>query len=94
MLKKIQKAFKKFSLENIFLIAIILFAFLLRVYRINDLLGFYYDQGRDALVVWDLIHNGKFFLIGPTTGIAGIFRGPYYYYLITPFYLLGRGNPI
>jgi hypothetical protein len=94
MLKKIQKAFKKFSLENIILIAIILFAFLLRVYRINDLLGFYYDQGRDALVIWDLIHNGKFFLIGPTTGIAGIFRGPYYYYLITPFYLLGRGNPI
>lgn len=65
----------------------------LRVYRINELLGFWYDQGRDALVVWDLIHKGKFFLIGPTTGLAGVFRGPWYYYLIAPFYYLGGGNP-
>jgi 4-amino-4-deoxy-L-arabinose transferase-like glycosyltransferase len=33
-------------------------------------------------------------LIGPTTGIAGIFRGPFYYYLISPFYFLGGGNPV
>lgn len=93
MLKK-RINFKKISFEKIFVFVILFLAFLVRVYRINDLLGFYYDQGRDALVVWDLIHNGKFFLIGPTTGIAGVFRGPYYYYLITPFYLLGKGNPI
>jgi len=37
---------------------------------------------------------GDFFLIGPTTGIAGIFRGPFYYYLITPFYWFGGGNPV
>ena len=34
------------------------------------------------------------FLIGPTTGIAGIFRGPFYYYLIAPFYWLSRGDPV
>ncbi|MBI4157557.1 glycosyltransferase family 39 protein, partial [Candidatus Woesebacteria bacterium] len=38
--------------------------------------------------------SGKLFLIGPTTGIAGIFRGPFYYYLIAPFYLLGGGDPV
>ena len=69
-------------------------AFALRTYRTADFLGFWYDQGRDALVIWDLWHKGKFFLIGPTTGIEGIFLGPFYYYLIAPFYLLGRGNPI
>ncbi len=73
---------------------ILVAAFFLRVYRLNDLLGFYYDQGRDALVIWDFWHKAKFFLIGPTTGIAGIFRGPFYYYLIAPFYLLGGGNPV
>lgn len=76
-------------------VGIILFlAFFVRIYRVDQILGFYYDQGRDALVIWDLWHNGKFFLIGPTTGIEGIFRGPWYYWLIAPFYLMGSGNPV
>ncbi len=73
---------------------ILVLAFFVRVYRVDKVLGFYFDQGRDALVIWDLIHSHKFFLIGPTTGLAGIFRGPYYYYLIAPFYFLGKGNPV
>ncbi|OGM11342.1 hypothetical protein A2Z22_04220 [Candidatus Woesebacteria bacterium RBG_16_34_12] len=73
---------------------ILLVAFIIRVYRVNDLLGFYYDQGRDALVIWKFWHEGKPFLIGPVTGLQGIFLGPFYYYLITPFYLIGGGNPI
>ncbi len=78
-----------------FLLFLILgLALFVRVYRVGQVLGFYYDQGRDALVIWDLWHKGKLFLIGPTTGIAGIFRGPFYYYLIAPFYLLGGGNPV
>jgi len=80
--------------HNFFVLVVLCFAFFFRVYRINKLLGFWYDQGRDALVIWDLLHNGKFFLIGPTTGIAGIFRGPWYYWLITPAYFLGSGNPV
>lgn len=59
-----------------------------------ELTGFYYDQGRDALVIWDLIQNGKLFLIGPTTGVEGIFLGPGFYYLLAPWYWLGGGNPV
>ncbi len=83
-----------FTPVNSLLVIILLIGFVFRVYRIDQLLGFYYDQARDALVIWDLIHKGKLFLIGPTTGIAGIFRGPWYYWLITPFYFLGNGNPV
>lgn len=90
MLNEIRKHRNFYSL----LLLVLLAAFFLRVYRIDQLLGFYYDQGRDGLVIWDFIHNHKLFLIGPTTGIAGIFRGPWYYWLITPFYWLGRGNPV
>ncbi len=90
MLEKLKKNLLFYS----FLFLILALAFWVRIYGIDKLLGFYYDQGRDALVIWDLIHNHKLFLIGPTTGLAGIFRGPYYYYLITPFYFLGRGNPL
>ena len=89
-----RKKIKKFLFTNYLLIAILSLASFLRFFRIKDLLGFWYDQGRDALVIWDLIYKGKFFLIGPTTGIEGIFRGPWYYWLITPFYFLGKGNPI
>lgn len=78
-----------------FVLAIVLIAaFYIRVYRIDDLLGFYYDQGRDAIVIWKLLHEGKPFLIGPVTGLSGIFLGPFYYLLITPLYLIGRGDPV
>jgi 4-amino-4-deoxy-L-arabinose transferase-like glycosyltransferase len=85
---------KLFTLQNLLLFALLLMAFVVRVANVNSILNFYYDQGRDALVIWDLIHLHKFFLIGPTTGLPGIFRGPYYYYLIAPFYFLGKGNPV
>ena len=89
------KKIKYFLTPTIILLTLILgFGFFLRVYNINNTLGFYYDQGRDALVIWDLWHKGNLFSIGPTTGIAGIFRAPYYYYLIAPFYLIGGGNPV
>jgi len=91
MLKRVEKFI---TLENILVLAVLVAAFFIRVFRVNEILGFYYDQGRDGLVIWDLIHKGKLFLIGPTTGIAGIFRGPFYYYLIAPFYWLGCGNPV
>ena len=78
---------------NIVIFLILALALFVRVYRIGSLLGFYFDQGRDALVIWDFWKEGKFFLIGPTTGIEGVFRGPWYYWFIAPFYLLGKGNP-
>ena len=94
MLKKLLKEIGEHKLIYFLLGIILILAFAVRVYNIDRLLGFYYDQGRDALVIWDLWHKGKLFLIGPTTGLAGIFRGPYYYYLIAPFYLMGKGNPL
>ncbi|MBI1863893.1 glycosyltransferase family 39 protein [Candidatus Woesebacteria bacterium] len=93
-MKKIKKEIKSHKLVYILLFLTLAFALFLRVWRVDKVLGFYFDQGRDALVVWDFWHQGKLFLIGPTTGIAGIFRGPYYYYLIAPFYLIGNGNPV
>lgn len=92
--KSLKADYKKHKFFYLLSFAITLLALFFRVYRAGQVLGFYFDQGRDALHIWDLIHKGDFFLIGPTTGIAGIFRGPFYYYLITPFYWLGQGNPV
>lgn len=74
------------------LFVVFLIGLFLRTYRQSDLLGFYFDQGRDAVEVQKILH-GNFTLIGPTTGFAGIFRGPFFYYWLIPGYLLGNGNP-
>ena len=92
--KTITTEIKINKLLYIFLFAVLLLGFFLLVYRSHELMSFYYDQGRDALVIWRLWHEGKPFLIGPVTGLAGIFLGPFYYYLIAPFYLIGGGNPV
>ncbi len=94
MLKKLLKEISDHKLTYLSLFIILGLGLFLRVYNIERLLGFHFDQGRDALIIWDLWHSGDVPFIGPTTGIAGIFRGPFYYYLIAPFYLLGRGNPV
>src|SRR3989344_6947251 len=93
LFEKIKKEIVTNPIVYFFLSVILLGALFVRIYRLNDLLGFYYDQGRDALVIWKLWHEGKPFLIGPVTGLAGIFLGPLYYYLIAPFYLIGGGDP-
>lgn len=85
---------KKEKLEYLVLFLILLASAVFRLYRIDKLLGFWYDQGRDALIIWDFLHYGKFFLIGPVTGIDGIFLGPFYYYLLAFFYWLGKGSPV
>lgn len=88
------KNLKEIKFDHILLFLILAFSAFFRLFRLDQLLGFWYDQGRDALVIWDLLHLGKFFLIGPVTGIEGIFLGPFYYYLLAPFYWLGKGNPV
>src|SRR5258708_38934708 len=93
MLKKIKLEISAHKFIYFTLSIILIAGFFIRVYRLPQILGFYFDQGRDALVIWDLIHSHKFFLIGPTTGLAGIFCGAYYYYLIAPFFLLVCGGP-
>lgn len=78
---------------NLLVIVIWAIGFFLRIYRQSALLGFYYDQGRDAKIAHDIISGTNFPAIGPTTGIQGLYLGPFWFYLITPGYLFGNGNP-
>ena len=89
MVKKIIKFIRK----NWLIILIWLIGLFLRCYRQNDLLGFYYDQGRDAAMAQDILSATNFPAIGPTTGIQGLLLGPFWFYLITPGYFFAQGNP-
>lgn len=93
-LNSIKKELKAHPVNYLILGLVLILALFIRIYRVGDLLGFYFDQGRDAMVIWRLWHEGKPFLIGPVTGLAGIFLGPFYYYLIAPFYLISKGDPV
>jgi hypothetical protein len=65
----------------------------LRTYNLPNFLFFIYDQGRDALVLRNML-AGDFVLVGPTTGLAGFFLGPLWYYLGLPGFILSGGNPV
>ncbi len=75
------------------IIIIWIIALFLRTYNQTNLLGFYYDQARDALKATEIINTHRLPAIGPTTGINGLYLGPFWYYLITPGYLVAKGNP-
>ncbi len=64
----------------------------LRFWNFQNSLYFIYDQGRDAWV-FDKIAHGHPVLVGPTSGLAGFFLGPLWYYIGLPGYILSRGNP-
>lgn len=54
--------------------------------------AFTYDVGRDMLALASLSH-GHISLIGFTTGLPGVFYGPWWYWILLPSFLLGGGNP-
>lgn len=61
---------------------------------INGSFAFTYDVGRDLLAVGDIVHLGKIPLIGQTTGLPGLFYGPWWYYILTPPFIMSSGNPV
>lgn len=61
---------------------------------INEAVPYTYDQGRDFLKAEEIIKTGNIPFIGPTTGLEGIFHGPWIYYLLSIPYFLTNGKPI
>lgn len=93
-MKYLQNLSRKFIVkENLILIVILLIAAFFRLYRIGDYMTFLGDEGRDVLVVYNILH-GHLTLLGPTSSVGGFFLGPIYYYFMAPFLLLFNYNPV
>lgn len=84
---------KTFSKYNLPIFLILLVAAFMRLYRIGDYLTFLGDEGRDVLVVYNILH-GHLTLLGPTASVGGFFLGPIYYYFMAPFLWLFQYNPV
>ncbi len=87
---------KKFVSKNYLYILIgiiVLISAVFRFYRIEDYLTFLGDEGRDVLVVREILHGNLTFL-GPRASAADFFTGPIYYYMMAPFLLAANYNPV
>lgn len=78
----------------ILLLAVLFLALFLRFYRLDEYMTFLGDEGRDAIIVKDILTFKNFPLIGPPTSVGNIYLGPLYYYMMAasmlPFWL----NPV
>jgi len=52
------------------------------------------DQGHDLLVLWRLVYDHQFPLLGPPTSIGDFHHGALYYLLLAPFALISGDNPV
>lgn len=57
-------------------------------------IGYNTDVGRDLLILQDIVNTHKLPLIGPHSGLGGLFHGPLWPYINLPAFILGNGNPI
>lgn len=75
------------------LIAILLVFLFGRFFRLDQRIIFDWDQERDAQTVSEIL-SGKLTLLGPRVlGPDKFFLGPYFYYLLAPFYRLSHLHP-
>lgn len=85
---------KKNKLEFSILLAILLLALFLRLFRIEGFMTFLGDEGRDVRIVRDLITEGNLVFIGPQTSVGNMYLGPLYYYMMAPPLFLSGLNPV
>jgi 4-amino-4-deoxy-L-arabinose transferase-like glycosyltransferase len=85
--------FSIFNFQFFAVVAILLVAAFMRLYKIADYMTFLGDEGRDVLVVYNILH-GHLTLLGPTSSVGGFFLGPIYYYFMAPFLWLFNYNPV
>ena len=74
----------KANKEIILIGIIILFAFILRVWKIDTDLLYHRDQGLVAMDIYKIWHDKKISLLGAPTDVDGLFHSPVYYWILTP----------
>lgn len=92
--QKISTDFHNHKISYLILITAVIMGSWLRFYKVSQTFMFEGDQGRDALVVYDLLKNFNPIAIGPVTSVGNMYLGPFYYYFMAPWLLLSGFQPI
>src|SRR3989338_4095221 len=85
---------RDFLKKNWILILILIIGAFLRLYKIDQYMTFLGDEGRDSIIVRNLLVKADPILIGPGTSVGGMYLGPLYYYFMAPFLLLSNFSPV
>ena len=93
-MKKFLTKFKYlWSWQNLLLVVVLVLFLFLRFWQIDNRIQFNWDQERDAWQIKEIL-AGNFTLIGPRVlGADNFFLGPYFYYLLAPFYFFSHLHP-
>lgn len=93
-MRKIYTDFLLHKFEYILLFAIIIISAIIRFTPIiRGDTPFLFDHGRDMLAVKQIVVDHKLTLIGPFTGLQGVFQSPLHFYLLAVAFILTGGNP-
>ncbi len=93
----INKVLKKYPFLNspwFWLVLILVIGLFLRIYKLKEFYAFEHDQDLYSWIVKDIVANHHLRLIGQLTSIEGVFIGPLFYYLLVPFFVLLKMDPI
>lgn len=94
LIDDIRKFVSKNRIEIVLVIAILVVGAFCRLYQITAYMTFLGDEGRDAIIVRNLLVHRDPILIGPGTSIGSMYLGPLYYYFMAPFLLLSNFSPV
>lgn len=83
-----------FLKKNWILLTILIIGAFLRLYKIDGYMTFLGDEGRDSIIVRNLLVHADPILIGPGTSVGGMYLGPLYYYFMAPFLFLSGFSPV
>lgn len=82
------------SVQYFFLCLILLISAFINLYKINSLILFFGDIGRDYLAARDMILTGNIPLVGIPSSVVWLHQGPLSIYIIGLGLLFGKFNPI
>lgn len=85
---------RDFKIEVAVLIIILLTAAFFRFYRLGEYMTFLGDEGRDMLIMQNILREGDLPFIGPASSVGSVYLGPLYYYLLAGSMLVLGLNPV
>lgn len=80
--------------QIIILVLIITLGFFFRTYKLVERTDFGHDADLYSWIVKDIVVNKHFRLVGQETSASGVFIGPLFYYLLVPFFILLKMDPV
>lgn len=86
---------RRHRFELAILLLVLVMGGALRWYDVGPAMHFGTDEGRDAFVVSSLVTGEEVPLLGPAApnNRPDFHLGPFFYYLLSPFYLIGQSSP-